>query len=590
MYHLIKKLLSAGFLTMAAATLNAQITLPAGGGYLDKPANVTSIVIKKENTQDMLQYQALLAAEKAEAKSFADGFGRPIQSIGVAASPNNKDIIGIQRYDALGRPLKQYLPYEATAGTGAYTDMPQAATNQANFYTANIYGGKVAQDIKPWAMAEYETSPLQRLIKQGGVGEGFQTDQHFKTINYRSSLATDNVLKWNSSGTGSGTYANNELAVVEATDEANVKTITFTDRLGRLILKKQQATATVWYSTYYGYDNANNIIYIISPKSFVKMGTTYDISTVPELVYRFYYDNKNRLVRKKTPGAKETFMVYDPLDRLVLTQDGNLRSAGGSAWMYMKYDNAGRAIIQGKYSHGSVLTQAQMQAHVNSQTCYAAGSSTYYEQRMAATASGYSNQCFPTTGTEERLYFYFDDYDFNYDGTADYAQQPQGLPGEATATTYTLGLPTGSKRKILGSGTPGSWLQDMTFYDKYLRPIQTRSSNQTSFVVTDHSTTVYNFIGQALQTKTVKNVPAAVTVANSYEYDVQSRLQKIKQTNGAGAQYTVAFYEYNALGQLIDKKLHSTGGGYLQSVDMRYNIRGQLLSINNAVPEQAMPV
>ncbi len=42
-------------------------------------------------------------------------------------------------------------------------------------------------------------------------------------------------------------------------------------------------------------------------------------------------------------------------------------------------------------------------------------------------------------------------------------------------------------------------------------------------------------------------------------------------------------YEYNPLGQLVDKKLHSTNGtNYLQSVDMRYNIRGQLLSINNS--------
>ncbi|PWG77830.1 hypothetical protein DDR33_25435, partial [Pararcticibacter amylolyticus] len=43
-------------------------------------------------------------------------------------------------------------------------------------------------------------------------------------------------------------------------------------------------------------------------------------------------------------------------------------------------------------------------------------------------------------------------------------------------------------------------------------------------------------------------------------------------------------YEYNELGQVVDKKLHSTNSGssYLQSVDYRYNIRGQLTSINNS--------
>lgn len=46
----------------------------------------------------------------------------------------------------------------------------------------------------------------------------------------------------------------------------------------------------------------------------------------------------------------------------------------------------------------------------------------------------------------------------------------------------------------------------------------------------------------------------------------------------------LAHNEYNELGQLIDKKLHSEDAGatYKQSVDYRYNIRGWLTSMNNA--------
>ncbi len=45
----------------------------------------------------------------------------------------------------------------------------------------------------------------------------------------------------------------------------------------------------------------------------------------------------------------------------------------------------------------------------------------------------------------------------------------------------------------------------------------------------------------------------------------------------------VAQYEYNELGQMVDKKLHNTiGTNFLQSVDFRYTINGQLQSINNA--------
>ncbi|MDH5251632.1 MAG: hypothetical protein OEW40_21740, partial [Cyclobacteriaceae bacterium] len=45
----------------------------------------------------------------------------------------------------------------------------------------------------------------------------------------------------------------------------------------------------------------------------------------------------------------------------------------------------------------------------------------------------------------------------------------------------------------------------------------------------------------------------------------------------------VSQYEYNELGQLVDKKLHNTTGTtFLQSVDYRYNIRGWISSINNS--------
>ncbi len=45
----------------------------------------------------------------------------------------------------------------------------------------------------------------------------------------------------------------------------------------------------------------------------------------------------------------------------------------------------------------------------------------------------------------------------------------------------------------------------------------------------------------------------------------------------------VAQYEYNELGQMVDKKLHNISGtDFLQSIDYRYNIRGWLSSVNNA--------
>ena len=68
-------------------------------------------------------------------------------------------------------------------------------------------------------------------------------------------------------------------------------------------------------------------------------------------------------------------------------------------------------------------------------------------------------------------------------------------------------------------------------------------------------------------------------------YDHAGRLLETWHRLNGGTNILLAKNEYNELGQLVDKKLHSTvssGANAKQSVDYRYNIRGWLTSINNA--------
>lgn len=48
------------------------------------------------------------------------------------------------------------------------------------------------------------------------------------------------------------------------------------------------------------------------------------------------------------PGAEETRMVYDARDRMVMTQDGNLRAA--HQWLYTQYDYLNRPIVSGRWT------------------------------------------------------------------------------------------------------------------------------------------------------------------------------------------------------------------------------------------------
>ncbi len=565
---------------------------------ITQPPGVETYTIKKEGVTDAVQIATLTNAEKIRSINYMDGLGRPIQSIVAAGSPNGKDIVSFAKYDVYGRQNKQYLPFEAATSTGAYNAMGSVEADQIAFYNPNNAAAKkIANDNGPYyAESIFETSPMSRVIKAGGVGQGFEPviNQHFKTLNYRNNTSADNVHKWvlgSNAATGTANYAADELVVSEVVDENNITSTVFKDKFSRLILKRQSG-----YDTYYVYDNIGNIVFIVPPKAIVNMiaANNFNTSFAPELIFQFWYDSKNRIIRKKVPGSTEVYMVYDPLGRVVLTQDGNMRKSSPKKWAYVKYDIANRVIIQGIYTNNNSLTQ--MQFDVDNEPCYSTTSSNFYEIRQSGTSSGYSNQCFPTptstTTTEERGYNYFDNYDFDFDGNPDYSKEDQGLTDEATATNLTYGLATGSKTKILGSGTPGTWLVNVSFYDKYYHVIQVRSNNQIRTTVTDHTTNVVNFAGQAQQAKQVKTIndpygytgTLQIEVSTRYEYDDMGRLLKVKQTNPGAAEVIVAKYEYNPLGQLVDKKLHSTNNGvnYLQSVDMRYNIRGQLLSINNS--------
>ena len=72
------------------------------------------------------------------------------------------------------------------------------------------------------------------------------------------------------------------------------------------------------------------------------------------------------------------------------------------------------------------------------------------------------------------------------------------------------------------------------------------------------------------------------TIAHRMDYDHAGRLLRTWHQIGGQPEVLLASNEYNELGQLVDKKLHSTNNGnsFKQSIDYRYNIRGWLNGIN----------
>ncbi|HWW41561.1 DUF6443 domain-containing protein [Pedobacter sp.] len=548
------------------------------------PAYKQTEVIKVENIKLDSQIFPLTADQKSVTREYMDGLGRSIQSVVQKASPLQKDMVQPAAYDQYGRQLYKYLPYVSASSDASY-QANALSTAQPAFY-ANGLGDKVADDAKPYVKNEYENSPLQRLLKAGAVGDGFQPDQHYKSASYRTNTAADNIRLWKLDGTSTATYGAGSLSVTEYTNEDGNKSFTFKNKNGQLILKRIQADETVggiaepYFETYYIYDDAGNIKYVVPPKAVSQMrssGTwTLSTSMLSDLVFSYVYDTLGRVVEKKIPGKAVIYIIYDTLDRPILVQDGNLRTS--NRWYYTKFDSKKRKISEGIYTNATYTTRTSMQGYINTLDF----STLYYEDRLAGAANGYSNQAFPTTGTEDLAYYYYDDYDLNNDGTRDYVYQSQGLTGEGVVSYQVRGYLTAIKKKILNTTT---WLTSVNFYDKRGVAIQVLSNNQLNASLSDVKTIVPDFTGKVLQQKVAKTVSAVTTtVLSSYSYDHMNRVTAIDQSYNGALAVRVAGYVYNELGQLVDRKLHSTNAGtsYLQSVDYRYNIKGAMLSINNS--------
>ena len=310
--------------------------------------------------------------------------------------------------------------------------------------------------------------------------------------------------------------------------------------------------------------------------------------------FRYEYDARNRVIEKQVPGAGPVLMVYNKRDELILTQDAAQKERG--EWGFTKYEVLGRPVLTGLVADARSRDTLQAAAD-------ALSGEALYERRDGSTLGYTRNSSSPSgiaiSEANVLTVTYYDDYahgplsGHGFDGAA--------LAGAAEANQQVKGQVTGTRTKVLGTG---DWLTSATFYDSKYRAVQTVSDSYVGGAVVprgERVTTRYDFVGKPLAALTSHQVPAlngalarTHTVLDSMRYDHMGRLLETWQTMDAGNRLLLAKSEYNELGQLVDRKLHATDEGgteFLQSVDMRYNIRGWLTAINDGAlsPQQGDP-
>lgn len=414
------------------------------------------------------EIDGLSNSEKSESISYVDGTGKIRQTVSLNSTPDGADMISFFEYNELGQKVVDYLPYASDEIDGLYITDPK--TDQENFYSNS--SNDIAVNTHAYSRTIVEASPLQTVKEQGAPGEQYQPGNG-NTIRYETHANTsaDQIVHWKISGSsivGQGFYPPGSIIISKTIDEDENESLVYTDREGREVLKVGYQNPTTPVQTYYVYDKYGNLRFIIPPEAVdeIEATTNYQTMTIStsssiytDWITEMRYDGYQRVVWKKIPEAEPVYTVYDKFGRVALTQDGNMRP--NNEWFFTKYDIQGRAILTGVYIEESTSrdTREEMQNYLTNWT------GAPWEDRTNANYDiqhGYTNNTFPNPANLERLMIwsvtYYDDYDFNYDGTPDesYVDNPE-FTGTADGiiqnpevdNVRTHGMVTGSKTRIL---------------------------------------------------------------------------------------------------------------------------------------------
>lgn len=575
---------------------------------------VKTTVYKKASTEETIDHDD--PAHVAVQLSYFDGLGRPTQQVAYKQSATGKDIISHIEYDAFGRQDKDFLPY--IRSTASKDHDPGAETNVMSFYGSSnpsLTGNPHFETtLNPYSEKLLEASPLSRVFKQSAPGDvwalgqgkeikfDYQTNGEEEVILFRVTAAWSSSLEIYADIPliKDGYYGAGQLYKTITKDEnwtsgKNHTTEEFRDKEGRVILKRTYDNGEK-HDTYYVYDNYGNLTYVIPP--LVDTSGSINQNILDGLCYQYKYDRRNRLAEKKLPGKKWEYIVYDKLDRVVMT--GPVRppfyNLSNDGWLFIKYDAFDRVVMTGfiaQNANSSKRKDYQDDRNSQSSNLYESrlspGNTTSYSYSGTTITHSYTNVSMPVSGYHVLTINYYDDYQYADAPTVPTATEE--LPVYYNNTVKPKGLLTGKwTRALVNTTSQPSSRKETSYilYDKKSRPIRTRMNNYEISQGYTQTDVRYDFEGKAVETRTLhkrtsdsNNQSEQITVRDFYTYSAQGRLlTHTHQVNNDPVQL-LAENTYDELGQLIAKKTGNTTNDPLQKTDYRYNVRGWPTHIND---------
>ncbi|WP_075342037.1 DUF6443 domain-containing protein [Tenacibaculum agarivorans] len=603
---------------------------------------VYTAVYRKAFSESSLNSAA--SSDKVENITYYDGLGRAKQEISIRNAPNQKDVITHFEYDNVGRQDKSYLPFvsnESTHGNFRATDVSQLTKEYYKTNYADDFTGMSVSEVNAYSQIQFDDSPLNRELKEAAAGKAWKLDGG-KEVKYEyNTNETDEVrlfsvtLDANYNTTlvdNTVFYARNTLRKKTTKDEnwvpskgKNGTMDEFTDKSGNIILKRSYNENKA-HDIYYVYDNLGNLSFVIPPKASQQVLTQ---EILDKLCYQYKHDHLGRVVEKQLPGKGKEYIVYDKLDRPVLTQDINQRKK--NEWSFVKYDIFEREIYTGIYTDNDSFTQRQMQDHYDTQV---SNNESKVSTGTGYNNSYYTNDSFPSENIEILTISYYDNYSFDLVGSFNPLTTTKRVYNEFI-TTKTKSLKTGMKVKVLDS-YPVQWVTTVSYFDYKAREILKyvkNDYNQTTTVLESKLT----FSGDVEETTTThkKEGEEDLIIIDAYEFDHQNRLLNHRQCvnceNEQGVTTNATFSNnlnlfpntdriikdnsaitllpgfrvvasddrsvkfaiaeqgeyivrntYNGTGEIINRRVGGKSlNSSLQNIELKYNVRGWLTRMNS---------
>ena len=500
--------------------------------------------------------------------AYYNGLGYAQQEVQLGATEDGEnDLIRPIVYDHLWRENRRYLPYARANGLGEFDS--DAIANQKEFYRSKFS----ISDTEPYAYIEnnYDAASDRILSTRKPGAEYREAD---RTVRYGYFGNASNTVRRLDiePATGAmsvnGYYEANTLSCIKTTDEDGAVTIVYTDKEGRTIAEERQLRQPDYtvepLITYYVYDDCNRLSWVITPKGYDLLQEGMQYGHMDEFAhiycYIYRYDNRGRVIMKCLPFTYPEYAVYDNGDRIVMSQDGNMRIE--NKWMIYRYDDLGRIIAQ------SIVAD-----NINNDP------SLRHQEFIADFANSTPPDIYSGEATAVHQYFY-DDYSQLDNPQLDFADNELTKDGDTSRMdTRVKGLLVYERLAEIEHDGIDGYCERALYYDYKGREIQRVENYKLGYVT--RTSNKYDFIGNLLSHQEKYTRGDVTDVSESvFKYDSRNRMRtETVQLNGCDVARTG--YAYDDLGQLSAK-----GYGKLRSSityeTMTYNLQGWLTEKSSA--------